>query len=159
MAGGECWQQVEHVGRSRTSRRELQERSANDRLRRLDDLVLIAGSCTKLGHIVLLIVERSSGAPKKSLKGFPRFASPNSTALAMESQEGPSSSLQQSPTRTPSDSISNPLNTLIHRSTPTPPRKDARRIQKDGKEGAYTVNHLDVCRMCVGWVAHTLDGF
>ena len=134
MAGGECWQQVEHVGRSRTSRRELQERSANDRLRRLDDLVLIAGSCTKLGHIVQLIVERSSGVPRKSPKGFPHFVKPSCTVLAMESQEGPSSSLQQSPTRTPSDSISNPLNTLIHRSIP-PPRKmpaESRKMEKKG---------------------------
>ena len=60
----------------------------------------------------------------------------------MKSQEGPSSSQQQSPTRTLSDGISNPLTTLIHRSIPTPPRKNARRIQEDGKEGAQRAARL-----------------
>ena len=60
----------------------------------------------------------------------------------MESQEGPSSSPQQSPTRAPSDSTTNPLTTLTPRSIPTPPRKDARRIKKDGKEGAQRTTRL-----------------
>ena len=79
---------------------------------------------------------------RRSLKRLPHFASPNSTALAMEPQEGPSSSLQQWPIRIPSDSASNPLTTLAPGSIPTPPRKDARRIKKNGKEGAQRATRL-----------------